>query len=247
MSNRTGIVIPCYNEENRLPVEQFEDFLNHQPRVTYCFVDDGSSDNTLSILKGIQSNYSSQVVVLDNEQNIGKAESVRKGMKELLHQPQTIEVIGFLDADLATSVKELYMLSVYLQANSLNAVFGSRIKRLGATIDRSGKRHYMGRVIASIIGYITVLPIYDSQCGAKVFTAKTLEPIINEVFQTKWLFDVELILRMKAQMGNSVMLEKVCEYPLQKWTEVGDSKITLTELVKIPFELYKLFRISLRK
>jgi glycosyltransferase involved in cell wall biosynthesis len=247
MSDRTGIVIPCYNEAKRLPVERFEAFLNEHHKVTYCFVNDGSSDDTLAILSRLEQKFGSQVVLLDNKENLGKAESVRKGMNHLLYEGDNLELIGFLDADLSTSLDQFYSLCIYLKDHSLNAVFGSRIKRMGSIIQRSTPRHYIGRVIATLIGSITGLPIYDSQCGAKVFAASSLKEILADQFQTKWLFDVELILRLKKKLGSSSISKKVHEFPLEQWLEVGDSKITTTELVRIPLELFKVYRISLKE
>ncbi len=246
MSGRTGIVIPCYNEAKRLHGEQFESFLKEHDNVTYCFVNDGSSDDTLSVLNNMALKLGGHVVVLDSKENLGKAESVRKGLIYLLNREKEFEIIGFLDADLSTSLDQFQRLCVHLKDHSLNAVFGSRIRRMGSVIKRSALRHYIGRVVATLIGVITGLPIYDSQCGAKVFKSSALKDILADEFQTKWLFDVELILRLKNHLGSSLMSKKVHEFPLDQWLEVGDSKITMTELFRIPLELFKVYRISLK-
>jgi glycosyltransferase involved in cell wall biosynthesis len=244
MSTKTGIVIPCYNEESRLPVERFSNFLRFNREVSCCFVNDGSSDKTLEVLNSIQKKYPNQVIVLDNEWNLGKAESVRKGMLHLLLEGDKFDSVGFLDADLSTSLEELLVLSTFLKEKNLQAVLGSRIKRLGASIKRSGFRHYIGRVIATFISNITRLPVYDTQCGAKVFATENLRSVLGEEFKTKWLFDVELLVRYRNLLGVQKTQELIYEYPLENWMEVGDSRITKSEFFKIPVELLKLYRIS---
>lgn len=247
MSEQIGVVIPCYNEYKRLDVSRFTAFLETHAQITICFVNDGSSDDTITVLNQLKRKFQSQVMVLDNAQNMGKAESVRKGLNHFIQGPVKFEMIGFLDADLSTSLEQFYKLCIFLREHSLKAVFGSRIKRLGSIIQRSPARHYIGRVFATLIGKITKLPIYDSQCGAKVFEASYLPQILLEPFRTKWLFDVELILRMMNVLGPSTMTDKVYEYPLDRWIEVGDSKISSTQFARIPLELLTVYKISLKK
>lgn len=244
MPQQIGVVIPCFNEASRLPVRSLESFISAHSDVTFCFVNDGSTDGTLPVLNELKSKFEKRVQVLDNRQNLGKAESVRKGMIHLIQDSGKFEMVGFLDADLSASPQQFYKLCLHLRAHSLKAVFGSRIKRLGSTILRSPSRHYIGRIFATLIGHITQLPVYDSQCGAKVFEVSYLPGILVEPFQTKWLFDVELILRITNSFGQNKFIETVHEYPLERWVAVGDSKIAAKEFFRVPLELWEVYRIS---
>ena len=97
------LVVPCYNEEARLNLSAFESFFaqSEPNEIGFLFVNDGSRDGTLALLKGFQAAHPDRVMVLDLAQNSGKAEAVRQGM--LLAASQSgVETTGFWDADLAT-------------------------------------------------------------------------------------------------------------------------------------------------
>ena len=74
------IVIPCYNEGDRLPVKEFNNFLTASDSVFFYFVNDGSNDNTSEILNSLRSNWSEKTMVLNLPCNCGKAEAVRRGV-----------------------------------------------------------------------------------------------------------------------------------------------------------------------
>ena len=50
------IVIPCYNEENRLPLDEYRSFIEKTPNALLCFVNDGSIDHTLQALEELKGN-----------------------------------------------------------------------------------------------------------------------------------------------------------------------------------------------
>ena len=117
---------------------------------------------------------------------------------------------------------------------------GSRIKLIGNKVNRSLKRHYFGRIFATIISqFILKVPIYDTQCGAKIFNSKVIDVLFDKPFQSKWLFDVELLLRLKNNNYN--LQNTVVEIPLNEWTEMGNSKIKFTEVLSFPFQLIKIY------
>ena len=96
-----GIVVPCYNEARRLLQE---DFLSLPKNVFLLLVDDGSKDNTLDKLKKLET-LNKNIQVLSLQKNKGKAEAVRRGVKALL-KDKSINIFGYLDADLSTSIEE---------------------------------------------------------------------------------------------------------------------------------------------
>ena len=76
---KTAIIIPCYNEANRLDRQAFIDFIQDHPDYLLCFVNDGSSDDTISVLYEIKDAQDDQIHVLDMPRNSGKAAAVRAG------------------------------------------------------------------------------------------------------------------------------------------------------------------------
>ena len=132
------------------------------------------------------------------------------------------------------------MLAVLEAHPACQLVMGSRVKRLGSSIDRRAVRHYLGRIFSTFASLILDLPVYDSQCGAKVFRIAQSSPLFGEPFITRWLFDVELLARLRDILGREAALEAVIELPLGAWREIGGSKLGLAHMVRVPLELMRI-------
>lgn len=237
---KTAIVIPCYNEANRLNFDAFRSFLAINSNYFLCFVNDGSKDDTLFQLQRMRKGFERQMSILNCEVNGGKAEAVRQGVLQM-YNTKSVDYIGFLDADLSVSLEEFTDLVQTLHSDAtLKIVSGSRVKRMGAVINRNLKRHLIGRSIATLISLMLGLPFYDTQCGAKVFCKELVPVAFRQPFQSAWLFDVELFMRMKKYYGLQAVMNLIFEYPLRRWVHVEDSKIGASDLVKIPLQLIKI-------
>lgn len=235
------IVVPCYNEERRFPFKDFLLFAEKNPEVLLCFVNDGSKDHTLAVLRGIQCQSPENIIVYDMPQNGGKAEAVRQGML-YMHRHFESSLLGFLDADLATKPEEwLQMAKHKEQYPQFGAIVGSRIQRLGARINRDDNRSLFSSIIKKFIRYILKTPFQDTQCGAKIFHRSLIPFLFGKSFMTPWLFDVEIFLRLQKKFGKSSLEKGVLEFPLMHWTEVGDSRLKIKDTIKIPIQLLKLY------
>ncbi|MDT8411753.1 MAG: glycosyltransferase family 2 protein [Vicingaceae bacterium] len=234
----TAIIIPCYNEGKRLNQSAFLSFLANNKSYHLFLVDDGSTDNTFKVLTELKTQNPTQINILKNDNNLGKGETVRKGMIAA-YNAQKFGQIGFLDADLSTPLTEFVVLTDFLTQHNKKAVFGSRLKRVGAAIERSPIRHLVGRFFATLIGWTIKIPFYDTQCGAKVFSSDVIPNITSAPFVSRWLFDVEIILRLKQLLGKEVV-RLLYEYPINTWNEVEGSKITWKDSLKIPLELLRI-------
>lgn len=236
----TCIVIPCYNEATRLPVADFEAYWRQRPDVRFCFVDDGSTDQTRALLERLQTQHPGQVEALLLSQNQGKAGAVRAGMLHVAQAAQA-DYIGFLDADLATPLSAIEDLESRITAHpALELVMGSRIKFLGTDIQRKPFRHYAGRVVATFISLILKLGVYDTQCGAKLFRRDIVAGLFTKPFLSPWLFDVELLARLIQQHGREGVRQRVAEMPLRQWIEMDDSRIKVSYYFKLWYELYRI-------
>lgn len=240
-SSRIWLVVPCYNEAVRLPAKTIETFLRTHPDVTVCLVDDGSADGTRTVLEGLAGVCPDQVVVLGDRARTGKAEAVRQGV--LLGTQSGASLFGYWDADLSTPLSELDLLSNALAASPDRiAAIGSRVKRLGTNITRSLVRHYLGRVFATFASITLRLPVYDSQCGAKLFRRDAAEIAFAEPFVSSWLFDVEVLARLRNHFGAEGALRHILEVPLGEWTHVDGSKLRPRHYVVAPLELLRIAR-----
>ena len=232
------IVIPCYNEADRFPVAAFERFYDLSRSTRFMLVNDGSTDGTGALLQKLARGRETRIKVLDLEKNVGKAEAVRLGAWKAFCMSD-VNSIGFFDADFATPLEEVFRLDAALYANrDILIALGSRIARMGASITRDHKRHYFGRFFSTIASSILGLPVYDTQCGAKLMRREALPVIFVEPFISRWLFDIEMLARMLIAYGRELGSKKIVEVPLNTWHEQPGSKISTSYLFKMPLELF---------
>jgi dolichyl-phosphate beta-glucosyltransferase len=223
------VVVPCFNESARLRPAALEP-LACEPRVRLLFVDDGSTDGTSALLEDLARRWdSASVVTLPT--NLGKGEAVRLG---LLHGLATgAEIVGYLDADLATPAPELLrLLDILDGSHDLDVVLGARVALLGHDIVRSPFRHYTGRVFATAAAIALGVPVYDTQCGAKLFRATPqLTSALATGFRSRWAFDVELLFRLLHADDDAASLGRIREEPLLAWHDTAGSKVRLRHAV----------------
>ena len=237
----TGIVVPCYNELNRIQLSEFSQFLSSNDSIFFCFVNDGSNDGTQQKLADFVNRNPERCQVINFSDNQGKAEAVRQGINTML-KTSKYQFVGYWDADLATPLAEIPVFIEKFQNNKeLNAVCGSRILRLGSSIRRSVFRHYRGRVFATIVSNILNIPVYDTQCGAKLFRTKHAELIFSKPFLSSWFFDVELFARSIEHIGRQNTVHSFLELPLSQWHDQGQSKITWANVLQTPLELMRIY------
>ena len=236
---KTIIIIPCYNEEKRLNKLGFSKYLENNLSISLLFIDDGSSDNTLSILEELSKKHSN-ALYLPLEKNFGKAEAIRQGVR-YISENLDCELFGYFDADLSTSLDYIQRFSeIFKKSDEIKIVIGARIRRLGANISRNPIRHIFGRIVATIASLILKLPVYDTQCGAKIFNREFVKDVFLEPFQTKWLFDIEILLRLTQKYGSNKIIQSTLEFPLECWIDEGNSKINIKDFLFVPYYLLKI-------
>jgi glycosyltransferase involved in cell wall biosynthesis len=243
---RAGIVIvvPCYNEADRLPRGAFQEFASKCGGVDFLLVNDGSSDGTLPMLQGLQRSNPERFGVLDCGENKGKAEAVRRGMRMALDlRPR---YAGYWDADLATPLEAIVEFRAVLeQEPDIDVVLGARVALLGRQVSRSPWRHYLGRMFASAASLALRLPVYDTQCGAKLFRVSDgLDEIFAAPFVSRWIFDVEILERYLNSYGSGAGLY---ELPLRQWVDVGESKVRPKDFARAAIDLMRIAVASRRR
>ncbi|AIG29750.1 transcriptional regulator [Flavobacterium psychrophilum] len=238
-SNIIGVVIPCYNEESRLLGEDFKIFIHKNLGYHLCFVNDGSKDKTLQVLQELALGNEDRISVYDCTKNGGKAEAVRLGMLHLAKQSQ-FNYIGFLDADLSTNFEDFNDLATTISNSNFKIVSGSRINRMGADITKQSARAIISKTINFFIRKTLDMDFKDTQCGAKIMTKEIVEKTFQKKFLTKWLFDVEIFMRMKKIYGHKEAQNLICEQPLKKWIHADGSKLSMKDSVKIVFQIFQI-------
>jgi len=239
------IVVPCYNEAKRFAAQSFVAAALEDQTLAFLLVDDGSRDGTLALLQGLAQRYPQQFHVLGLERNGGKAEAVRQGMLAAFERAP--ELVGYLDADLATPIAELGpMRALFAERAELEVALGSRVGLLGRDVVRTPSRHYLGRVFASLASVLLELTVYDTQCGAKLFrNTAAVRSVFAEPFSVSWTFDVEILARL-AQLARDGAIAPLArcavEVPLRRWRDVSGSKLGPAAALEAGLELARLWR-----
>lgn len=240
------LVVPCFNEAERLDGSAFAEFVAAAPGRQVLFVDDGSSDATAERLQE-WTLAADNLHQLELAQNQGKAEAVRLGVLRALELTGP-EFVGYWDADLATPLDEVpRFVAQFADRAELNCVMGARVLRMGSDIQRRWYRHYLGRIFATAVHIALGVTVYDTQCGAKLFRAACAAEIFAEPFVANWLFDVELILRMRnsggpGKAGSGTAAVDIYELPLETWHDIAGSKLRPGDFLKAPLELLRVMR-----
>jgi len=240
-----ALVVPCYNEAARLDPEAFLRFAASHPHVRLLMVDDGSTDATGEILAGMCAKAPASVAMLRQPRRSGKAEAIRTGMR--LGLEQGAGFVGFLDADLSTPLGVIDdFLAVFRGRPAVEFILGSRVMLLGRDVRRTMTRHYLGRVFATAVSHALDLPVYDTQCGAKVLrVGEATATLFAEPFRSQWIFDVELIaryLRLPVAPGEPPRHDRLYELVVPAWHAIPGSKLRWYDFARATVDLARLWR-----
>ena len=240
--DRIAVVIPCFNEAKRLDLPRFRAFLERESSVELLFVDDGSTDATREVLARLCAQLP-RCAVLSLGRNAGKGEAVRRGIQQALASAP--DMVGYWDADLAIAPDAIHDFArVLRQRPQLHAVIGSRVQLMGRVIRRSQLRHYLGRAFATAASLVIGMPVYDTQCGAKLFrVTDAVRAVFRDRFVSRWIFDVEVLARLARETGTSGWSVPVYEFPLEHWENVPGSKVGVSSYLNAGFELLEIWQL----
>jgi glycosyltransferase involved in cell wall biosynthesis len=245
--SKSLLVIPHYNDAERL-----EPFLKSLAEVlpshfSILVSDDGSASGQRERLNQIIGQYTSQaresgprvLPPLFVEENTGKGGAVRRGWDYGLgREVCEFSLLAFADADGAVSAGEIVRAERHVRQNDqeIDALFGSRVKMLGRTVTRSLKRHFSGRIFATLVSWLGNVPAYDTQCGLKILKTDTYRKIRLGMQTQSFAFDVELCLLLQAAESRMI------EFPID-WHDVTGSKVSfLRDPVHMAIEVVKISR-----
>lgn len=239
------LVVPCFNEADRLDEGAFLDFVSRRPAVRLLFVDDGSRDGTAAIHARMAATAPGRISALRLDTNRGKAEAVRRGIVDAIGRRPAL--VGFWDADLPTPLDAVDdFLAVASKYPGIDLILGSRVLLMGRDIRRKASRHYLGRVFATAASLALDLPVYDTQCGAKVFRAnEALGRVFEEPFRSRWVFDVEILARylaLPADDGGPPRRSRIYELTVPAWYDVPGSKLAPLDFSRSMFDLARIWR-----
>ena len=144
---REALTMPCFNEAERLDLSALLGLVDAGRCLRLIAVDDGSTDATPRLLRRLRDQRRDSITLIRQRTNQGKAESVRRGLREAL--AQGADIVGYFDADLSTPVDELLRLLTHFRQLDCDVLLAARVALLGRHIERHAARHYLGRVFAT--------------------------------------------------------------------------------------------------
>ncbi len=195
---KIAIIIPAYNEEKRIgpTLDSYASFfdkmkLRKEFDVKIHVVINNTTDKTEEIVKKYVKKYS-RISYMDLLQG-GKGYAVIEGFKEMLCED--FDLIGFVDADMATSPEEFY--NLINEIKDCDGVIADRyLPKSKISPKPSIGRLFAKRLFNFLIRSMMFLPFGDTQCGAKIFKKEILAKVITRLSMSQWAFDVELLYHL---------------------------------------------------
>ena len=215
MSTFLSIIIPAYNEENRLPksLGQVLRFLEGQSFTSEVIVvENGSADNTLDVAQEFAQKHANVRVIKSDQR--GKGLAIQRGVKEAKG-----EYLFMCDADLSMPIEEISKF-IPPKLNKVDVAIGSREAPGAVRYNEPPYRHITGRVFNTLIHWLVLPGLQDTQCGFKCIRADIARDIFPRQTLTGWAFDVEL-LYIARRHGYQIV-----EIPIG-WYFNADSKISV--------------------
>ena len=238
------LVIPSFNDSPRLMrflpalCSQLE---NIPLRVMVQVVDDGSSQEDQAALERLicetQSRFPFVCPAIFQGCNQGKGAAILRGWEA----GNGADWLGFLDADGAVSAGEVARILEKIQRSpdSETSLFASRVQMRGRTVERSLKRHLMGRIFATLVGTLIDSRVYDSQCGFKLLPSTAYRKVKPLLQEKRFAFDVELLAALNRE---DCPIEEI---PVD-WSDVPGSKVSLFRDSLRMFFAVRLIRLRMR-
>lgn len=229
-----SVIIPAYNESDRLPatLEKIRAYFeSRRERVEVLVVDDGSKDNTPALVEAFAAQPfrpGLEFRLLRNPGNRGKGYSVRHGMLKARGQSRL-----FTDADLSAPIQEIEKLEAALAAGA-DAAIGSRSRSELIQAHQSHFRETAGRFFNLIVKTLLGLRFHDTQCGFKLFRAEAAQQIFPRQTIERWGFDPELLFLARIRGLRAVEVPVV-------WAHAEGAKINMiTDSARMFLEVFQI-------
>jgi dolichyl-phosphate beta-glucosyltransferase len=210
-----SIVIPCYNEEQRLPqtIEQIERYLEGKDDYELILVDDGSSDGTRMVMDtAAERNRFVRVEALPH--NRGKGRALAEGVAAA----KGSEIL-VTDADLSTPIEELPKLQGELERGAGVAIASRALKGSRVEVAQPFYRVLMGKAFNLLVQAVLLPGIWDTQCGFKLFRADVAHDVFAELTTDGFGYDPEVLYRAKRRGV------KIAEVPVI-WRNSAPTKVS---------------------
>ena len=197
---RVSIIIPAYNEEYRIAktLQAYNAFFlqKQQERILdyeVLVIVNGTTDNTVPLVKKLQQTM--PALLMEEIAQGGKGLAIIYGFFNALTRDN--DLIGFVDADMATSPDAFYAL--IMQCRNNEGVIASRYMKGSIVhpkrpfIKRWGSKIFFKSSVRTLFG----ISYYDTQCGAKIFKREVIQKIVTYLHEPHWSLDIEILYLCK--------------------------------------------------
>lgn len=221
-----SIIIPAHNEAQRLPpsLKKINSFLKGQPYTSEVLVvENGSSDATLAVAQSFVGEMPNLRVFTEDDR--GKGLAVKRGMLEAAGEYRFL-----CDADLSMPIEQV---NRFLPSNTdaCDVAIGSREVPGAQRYDEPAYRHLIGRIFNTMVRWLLLPGLQDTQCGFKCFTAEVAEAVFPLQTLKGMSFDAE-VLFIARKMGYQIQ-----EIPID-WFFNPDSRVRLVgDSLRMGFDL----------
>lgn len=229
------IIIPAYNEEKRIEntLKKYQEYFKTKPeKISFLVVANNCSDKTVSIVEQLQNDYDN-ISLIDLKPG-GKGFAIKQGF--LWAQDKDFDLIGFVDADMATLPQYFY--DLIIACKNTDGAIASRYAR-GASVypDRPWLRKIGGKFYNWILRKKLNLPYKDTQCGAKIFTKDTIQKSAPYMTETGWSWDLEFLYLCKLE--NKIIKEIPTTWSDQPGSHLSISSHIIKEFLDCPARIKK--------
>lgn len=218
-----SLIIPAYNEENRLPatLKRIAEYLAlRELSYEIIVVDDGSRDATRKIVHEFAQNHDwVRLVQYDDVNghpvNRGKGFAVRQGVMHAIGRD-----VLFSDADLSTPIEEMEKLLAPIANGECDVAIASRaLPDSNLAVHQPWYREFMGRAFNRVVQFVAVPGIVDTQCGFKAFRGDVAKRLFSLARIDGFGFDTEILF-----------LARKCGYKVREiavtWRHKDDSRVS---------------------
>jgi dolichyl-phosphate beta-glucosyltransferase len=237
MIKSLSIVFPLFNEEKRLSklLREIKKFsFKNKLNIEFIFVDDGSTDSSLKLLKNFNKKNQKKIkfTIISYKKNKGKGYALKKGVLKASYK-----WILTMDIDLSVTFSQInkWIKKKYIEQN-IDIYFGSRLL-INSKKDARNHRAFMGKIFNFILNILInkkFIKINDTQCGFKLYKSKFAKKIFRKIKENGYIHDIEILIISNKKKYN------IKELPV-KWVHMDGSKINIfRDSFKMFLDLFKL-------
>lgn len=200
---KISITIPAHNEEKRIgkTLEEYSVYFENlrlEKGLDYeiIVVINNTNDKTEEVVKKFCVR-NKRIKYLNFKQG-GKGFAIIEGFKEALKSES--ELVGFVDADMATSPEAFYELIKNI--GNYDGIIASRREKEAVMKGKSLARKITSQGFNFIVRALFFFPYKDTQCGAKLFTQRAIKKVYLKSGVTQWAFDIDILYHLKKEGFN---------------------------------------------